>query len=153
MTKLRSEVREFMLAALQPLPSKPTPPDVRTVRLRMLLVAEEVFELLEACVPFGGRDARYFLDAKETVLRAIARAEVEPCLPMVADACADIDYVVEVARLTFGINGSPIAREVHRNNMSNMLGTTLDANGKVRKPAGWTLPDIAALLRKQGWEG
>jgi predicted HAD superfamily Cof-like phosphohydrolase len=71
-------------------------------------------------------------------------------LPAFADALADIDYVVEGARLEFGINGSPIADEVHRANMAK-LGGPKRADGKHMKPEGWTPPDVAGELVKQGW--
>ena len=32
-------------------------------------------------------------------------------------------------------------------------GGRKDEHGKTRKPAGWTPPDVAGELRKQGWEG
>jgi hypothetical protein len=33
------------------------------------------------------------------------------------------------------------------------VGGALDANGKFRKPPGWTPPDIERVLREQGWTG
>lgn len=71
-----------------------------------------------------------------------------------ADALADLDYVIEGTRLEFGINGAPIAAEVHRSNLSKLgpNGPMLREDGKILKPPGWTPPDIAGELRKQGWQ-
>jgi predicted HAD superfamily Cof-like phosphohydrolase len=62
---------------------------------------------------------------------------------------ADLDYVVEGTRLEFGIDGEPIAAEVHRANMAKTEGPVAP-DGKRLKPPGWTPPDIAGVLRKQG---
>ncbi len=69
-----------------------------------------------------------------------------------ADACGDLDYVIEGARLTLGINGKPVADEIHRTNLAKVGGPIRD-DGKRLKPEGWTPPDIAGELRKQGWTG
>ena len=145
-------VREFHTAFGCPAPSKPTvPPDDR-LRLRLRLVLEEVTELFDACAVCeeiagqlhgalieleSGGDGIFFKDEYDMV--------------KVADALADIDYVVEGMRLELGIDGEPIAAEVHRSNMAK-VGATQREDGKILKPPGWTPPDIEGELRKQGWE-
>lgn len=148
---IRAQVEEFQRATGMPVLDKPqVPPDER-VRLKLSLVLEESFELLESAASEEAVDRRNISDNKELVLGWIARLPLAVNLPEFADALADLDYVVEGARLEFGIDGAPIAAEVHR---ANMLKTTgpVRADGKRMKPEGWTPPDIAGELKKQGWE-
>ncbi len=150
MTKLREEVTEFHHAFGQEVRAQPGVPDERVVRLRARLILEESFEAVEALMPFT-----YCLfnmdEDKERLLEIIGegtRGRTDAVA--VADALADLDYVVEGTRLAFGIDGEPIAREVHRANMAK-LGAGNDEFGKKQKPAGWTPPDVERELVKQGW--
>ena len=67
----------------------------------------------------------------------------------VADALADIAYVVFGAALVHGIDLDSVLAEVHRSNMSK-LGADgqpiLRADGKVLKGPGYTLPDVASVI-------
>lgn len=145
---LREQVEEFHLAMGQPVLDHPQVPDSERVKLRLRLIAEEFFELLEAA------------GVEEAVLENIRRATLlvvevkDPSahsvdLVEVADALADLDYVVEGTRLEFGIDGAPIAQEVHRSNMAK-LGGKVREDGKILKPDDWTPPDILGKLREQG---
>ena len=146
MTTLRDQVVEFHAAMDQPIrPSPSMIPDER-VRLRAALIAEEFFETLEALFDDG-------LDidlAKRCVIEVVEGGRVRIDMPALADGLADLDYVVEGCRVEMGINGGPIAAEVHRANMTK-VGGPIAANGKRLKPPGWTPPDIEGELRKQGW--
>ena len=73
-------------------------------------------------------------------------------LPALVDGLADLDYVVEGTRIEFGVNGTPVADEVHAANMRKADGP-VDEHGKKRKPPGWVGPDIERVLREQGWRG
>jgi predicted HAD superfamily Cof-like phosphohydrolase len=73
---------------------------------------------------------------------------VDVDLPDFVDALGDIDYVIEGTRSVFGVDGAPIAAEIHRANMSKEP----NGWGKPAKPANWTPPDIEWELRRQGWE-
>lgn len=132
--------------------SRTTPglPDERTMRLRLRLVMEEAFELLAASVSRG--DAEYVASLLHDTFRAIDGAMLEPDLVEVADALADLDYVVAGTRLALGIPGQAVADEVHRANMAKAPGGVVlrDGRGKVRKPPGWTPPDVAAVLERHG---
>lgn len=148
-TKLSSQVATFMAMVNQDLPSKPTIPADNIVRLRLRLVLEEAFELVEACAsnPYS------ISDIKELccdTFNVINNMPIKVDLPEYADALADLDYVVDGGRAAFGINGEPIADAVHAANLAK-LGGPVDPNGKARKPAGWTPPDIHGELVKQGW--
>jgi predicted HAD superfamily Cof-like phosphohydrolase len=151
-TKLRDQVAEFHRAFGVPVLERPQVPPTERLRLRLRLVAEEFLELLEAS---GAPKFRVGL-AKTHIGWAIDDTPSEfrepPDIIGIADALADLDYVIEGTRLECGINGEPIADEVHRSNMAK-LGGTVRVDGKILKPAGWTAPDILGCLRAQGLGG
>lgn len=70
-------------------------------------------------------------------------------LVAVVTALGQLDQAVEVLRLMLGVDGGPIASEIHRAAMRKIKA------GKVRMatPDDWEPPDVAAELRKQGWSG
>ena len=145
---LRDQVTGFHRLLAQPILDTPRVPPPDRVNLRLRLIAVEFEELLGACG---------YVDS-ERLMRAVMRDIIEyggigtyVDLIGVADALADIDFVVEGTRLEFGINGEPIAAEVSRSNNAK-VGGVKSAGGKVQKPEGWTPPDIAGELLKQGWK-
>jgi predicted HAD superfamily Cof-like phosphohydrolase len=148
---LPAMVREFHEAAGAPVLEAPRVPGDDRVRLRLRLIVEECFEALEACgLDFAapGTD----MSLKSWLMHAIDNHPLCVDLPAFADACGDIDYVVAGTRLEFGINGAPIAAEIHAANMRK-FPTTVDERGKVLKSASWVGPDVAGRLREQGWTG
>ena len=147
MSSIRKQVLAFHEAANQPIREQPGVPDDRAIRRRLRLVTEEFFELLRACGLTVGHH-------ENEVLETINEKDFHPDVVALADACGDLDYVVEGTRQEFGIDGEPIAVEIHRSNMAKFgPGSHKREDGKVLKPPGWTPPDIAGELRKQGWEG
>jgi predicted HAD superfamily Cof-like phosphohydrolase len=150
---LREQVREFHIAMGVPADApRPTViPDER-VRLRARLIAEEFFETMEAMFD-DSVDAKrgYGLAYAAQIVRAVLdQSTVQIDMPALADGLADLDYVVEGTRLEFGLDGAPIAAEVHRANMAKVGGKKRE-DGKIEKPPGWQAPDIAGELKKQGW--
>jgi predicted HAD superfamily Cof-like phosphohydrolase len=160
---IRKQVEEFMIGAKQEIKSSPAVPDEKIVRLRAKLVMEEAFELIEALFELEqklnyderskllqGQGSDYAI-ARATIDKIIERNDLNVDMVEVADACGDIDYVVEGARLAFGINGKPIADEVQRTNMAKFgPGSWVrESDGKQMKPPGWEPPDIAKLLKDQ----
>ncbi len=121
------------------------PEDEKIIRLRASLIAEELFEVMKAF--FGDRQELHI--AKKLVGDAIATKIPRVSLPELADGFADLDYVVEGSRLAFGIDGDPVAAEVHRANMEK-VGGQVRSDGKILKPKQWTPPDIERVLREQG---
>jgi predicted HAD superfamily Cof-like phosphohydrolase len=128
------------------------------VRLRASLIAEEFFETLSAMFEVDSSENDYrnewgddFKDAGTDIESVIRNAKVKVDMVALADGLSDLDYVVEGTRLEFGIDGAPIAAEVHRSNLAK-VGGPLSASGKQLKPEGWTPPDIEGELRKQGWK-
>jgi predicted HAD superfamily Cof-like phosphohydrolase len=93
--------------------------------LYMSLVIEEYKELM---VAFGNRD-----------------------MVEIADACADLKWVIEGLELTLGIPQQAVWNEVARSNHAKIGAdgkVQKRADGKVQKPEGWTPPDIKSILKK-----
>jgi predicted HAD superfamily Cof-like phosphohydrolase len=136
----RNKLIEFHLAMDVPMLDKPTKPDEDRVRLRLSLIAEEFAEFCEAIGrPIDLPDFEASWNGSFDMVKA-------------ADALADMVYVIEGTNLEFGINGTRVLDVVHASNMAK-VGGPVRADGKRLKPDGWTPPDIAGELRKQGWEG
>jgi predicted HAD superfamily Cof-like phosphohydrolase len=72
----------------------------------------------------------------------------------IADALADIVYVVYGTALTYGIDLDSVLQEVHRSNMSKLAGDgkpLIREDGKVIKSDQYFPPDIASALGLQGY--
>jgi predicted HAD superfamily Cof-like phosphohydrolase len=124
---LAAAVAEFHRAFNLPMRQLPgTEIDYALARLRVALLEEEVSE---------------FVIASE-----------KGDLIGIADALADIVYVVYGTALTYGIDLDAALGEVHRSNMSKLGsdGTPLiRSDGKVLKSEHYFPPDIAAVLGRQ----
>ena len=147
---LAEQVSEFMDATGQRRRVHPSVPTDEEVRLRLRLVMEEAFELLDACTGSLSCEVK---GLELTVMHLIDQAPLRVDLVGVADALADIDYVVEGTRQCFGIDGEPIALEVHTSNMRKVCDGHVDEHGKFRKPDDWRPPDVEACLLYQGMKG
>jgi predicted HAD superfamily Cof-like phosphohydrolase len=142
---IREQVQEFHRGVVcKTDPTAPCVPSDAVVRLRAALIAEEFFETMTAMFALD------FVEEKEDTLRICDQSPIRVNMAELADGMADLDYVVEGTRLAFGIDGGPVAAEVHRANMTK-AGGPIAENGKRLKPPGFTPPDIDGVLRKQGW--
>jgi predicted HAD superfamily Cof-like phosphohydrolase len=104
--------------------STPGPVDPKTRDLRIALIKEELGELEEA----GDKQD----------------------LTKIADAIADLLYVVYGTAVSYGIDIEPIFQEVHRSNMSKGDPEIVRAsNGKILKSKNWTPPDLEPILKAQ----
>lgn len=119
-----ADVRAFHEATGTPALDRPAFPSFERVDLRASLVEEEMAELEAALI--------------------------ERSLPAVADAIADLIYVLIGTALEFGISLDRVWAEVQRSNMAKVDPATGKVrrreDGKVLKPEGWTPPDIAGAL-------
>lgn len=149
---IRDQVEEFHHVMGLPVGDKPEVPSTNRLRLRLNLIAEEFCELLEAVGVYGTDIA----DVKNEVSYALGRVnEASVNMVEVADALGDLDYVIEGMRLELGINGKPIADEIHRSNLSKVGPNGVverREDGKVIKGPNFSPPDIHGELVKQGWE-
>jgi predicted HAD superfamily Cof-like phosphohydrolase len=115
------DVLEFQRKFNQPIGRAPGLATIADAGFRLSLIHEELLELFAA-------------------VRECATNEI-------ADALADLVYVLIGTATTFGIDLRPVWAEVHRSNMAKEGGPTR-ADGKILKPEGWQPPDIAAALAK-----
>lgn len=124
MKQIMKDVAEFMRACDQPVLAVPTIPPLSRICLREGLIAEEFNEFM--------------------------KASEEGDLPAIADAIADLMYVLAGTALEYGIPLEAVWDEVQRSNMAKIdpeTGkVTKNEAGKVQKPPGWTPPDIARVL-------
>lgn len=143
------QVREFHTLCGDIDPVAPTIPPDKIVRLRLRLVLEEAFELFAASVSEDDEDTVESLWAETVVV--IDALRMNPNLVDVADACADLDYVVAGTRLAYGLPRKAIADEVHRSNMAKATNGVILRNekGKILKPKGWTPPNIAKAIGRE----
>lgn len=118
----------------------PQVPEEGELLAKLRLVVEECMELVYA----AGYDHE---DDELKRNRGFA-----PDLVQIAGSCAGIMSAVQGLALACGIHLPPVIDEVHRSDMAK-VGGQLDARGKFRRPGGWTPPDIAGVLREQGWAG
>ena len=150
-TKLARDVRAFMRKMGQPIASVPTTTIADDlVRMRLRLVVEEFVELLGAAVDERSVQHQWLAESLLIVVEVVNEMPLRIDLPELADACGDLDYVVEGLRATFGIDGAPIANAIHESNMAKQR-ENLRADGKILKGPDWKAPDIEGELRKQGW--
>jgi len=116
-------VREFMTTFGQKVEEQPTLSDLDTRALRIDLIKEEMFELIEAL-------------ADEDIVE-------------VADALTDILYVTYGAGHAFGIDLDACFSEVQRSNMSK-LGADgkpiYREDGKVMKGEGYSEPNLKPFV-------
>lgn len=104
------------------LPTKPTHPSYLVKELCIALIVEEYAELV----------------------KAMNRNDMTE----VADGIADLMYVTLYTANAYGLIMEPIFAEVQRSNMAKKGGPTR-SDGKLLKPADWTPPDIASIVRAQ----
>ena len=115
-------VREFMVACDQEVKTSPAFPDQDTMDLRLNLIEEEFDEL------------QWAVDNRDMV--------------EVADALADILYVVYGMGHSFGIDLDACFDEVQRSNMSKLVDgkAVKDEFGKVMKGSNFSEPDLSKWI-------
>ncbi len=102
---------------------RPSLPGASVHRLRTLLIEEELAEFRNA-------------------------GEAED-LVAVADALADLLYVVYGAATEYGIDLEPVFDEIHRANMTKDPRGGCRVDGKVMKGANYRAPDVRGVMESQ----
>ena len=124
MTDEQAMVREFHERFGAPVNSSPTWMGEHVHRLRVALIDEELAE---------------FRNAGET-----------HDLVEIADALADLLYVVYGAGVTYGIDLEPIFTEIHRSNMSKGDPEVVRRpDGKILKGDNYSPPNVRDLVEAQ----
>jgi predicted HAD superfamily Cof-like phosphohydrolase len=123
MNSQQQMVKEFHHMFGEFIRSSPGPVDEATRDLRIRLIREEMGEF--------------------------EKAAYDKNLVKIADALADLLYVIYGTGVSYGIDLEPIFREVHESNMTkgdpNVLRTT---NGKILKAKNWRPPDLQPILEE-----
>ena len=148
MNKLQRQVLEFHKLFNQPIEPVPTIPDRKTISSSVMLVIEEALEFVEGCM--GQIPEKAIIE--DLIRNVLNLRQPKPDLVQIADALGDLEYVLEGARLAFGIDGESVADAIHESNLKKVGGATREVGGggmKVGKPAQWTPPDIEGVLFKQ----
>lgn len=101
---------------------------------RPMLISERDYDLAKRLV--------------EEELREWADADTSGNLVEVADAIADLLYVVYRAGLAYGLPIDEVFAEVHRSNMTKFPNGEVirRADGKIQKPDSWEPPRIKEIL-------
>lgn len=130
---LHDQVLAFHKRFGQSIGKKPHVPDENTIRFRLSLIAEEFCELLDAA---NDPTMGCYIDEVREAIKKVLKYPAVVDLSDFVDAMADLDYVVEGTRITFGVDGTPIAAEVQRANMSKLPSyvAAKDAHHGKREP-------------------
>ncbi len=142
---LRAQVREFHAVMGQPIGDVPRAPSPERVRLRLRLIAEEFFELLDACL----EDVSVNGDMHRHIDAAIDESAVNVDMVAVADAAGDTQYVLEGLMIEFGIDSGPVLAEIQKSNLTK-TGGGQRADGKIVKGPMFRKPDLHGVLVAQG---
>lgn len=146
MEQHQKNVKEFMLAAGQECPDKPTIPSPEDRVLRTRLLIEEVLET--------ARDLGVTITLNREIISSADSFEYsasnEVDLVGVSDGISDIAYVNAGLANCIGVDMEEIDKVVHESNMAKFgEGGYRDENGKWRKPPNWQAPDIKSIIEKQ----
>lgn len=120
MKQAQQQVKEFMLKAEQICPDNPVDSNWSLQEFRASLIQEELDEYL---------DADFNIE--------------------IADAIADLLYVVIGTAVAHGIDIEPIFNEVHRSNMSKFIDGYKREDGKWIKGPSYSPANLEPLIQKQ----
>lgn len=128
------KVEQFMHAGNQDTPDTPQAPDAGTAWLRMNMLISEVNEYKEAksaCTYTGLNLGKDRTESQQNALVSMA------------DALADMVYVIYGTAATYGIDLDRVLDVVHDANMRKLVDGRVvkDEHGKITKPDGWTPPE------------
>ena len=114
---------------------------------------DDVKVFMEACdqveTGFGAQAALYMRLIREEFDELMEGYEGRDIIE-IADACADLKWVIEGLEHTLNIPQQEVWDEVARSNLKKIdpiTGKVLKReDGKVMKPEGWTPPDIKSIF-------
>jgi predicted HAD superfamily Cof-like phosphohydrolase len=147
MKSMQDCVRDFHVA--NGYPTSPAPIELRDAELRANLMAEEPIETVVALVGPARAQTVVIGQLHKAIEKAARRGQREPSLLETIDGCMDSFYVTFGTMETLGFTAAETMmffEEVHRANMTKPRER--DEGGKVKKPEGWSPPDIAGVLQR-----
>jgi predicted HAD superfamily Cof-like phosphohydrolase len=141
----QADVIQFMKAAGQDVPGRPTMPNMKTRKLRVKLIAEE---LLELCSAFNIRlDINAELPVEDQVQISELNSESDRTYLVEAyDAVIDLMVVTVGAGITIGCDLQPGWKEVHRSNMSKFIDGHRREDGKWMKGPSYSPAQLGPII-------
>lgn len=130
----QAQVRHFMHRAGQATPAIPTLPPMDEAVLRYKLIYEELQE--------------FSLALNRINMAGVVYSELDLLTDM-ADALADLLYVVLGSGVALGIDLDDVFQEVHRSNMTKFIDGHRRADGKYVKGPSYTPANIRSVLSQQ----
>lgn len=98
-----------------------------------------------------GPQAELYVDLIVEEFKELMQAYGNRDIVEIADACADLKWVIEGLEHTLHIPQQKVWDEVARSNLAKISSdgkVHKREDGKVLKPEGWTPPDIKSILKK-----
>jgi predicted HAD superfamily Cof-like phosphohydrolase len=114
---------------------------------------EDVKVFMEACEQTEtgfGKQSELYMELITEEFQELIEAFLAKDMVEIADACADLKWVIEGLEHTLNIPQQEVWDEVARSNLQKVdpiTGKVLKReDGKVLKPEGWTPPDIKSIF-------
>lgn len=118
-----------------------------------VLPPEEVVELREKLIREESEEFSLASNKIEMIRADREPFDIAPHQVEIADALADLLYVVFGAAIAYGLPIEEIFTEVHRSNMTkSMLKDEKSIKGKTIKGPDWEPPNIKKILELHGWK-
>ncbi len=147
----QQRIEKFMKGAGQFLPFVPTKPDQETLLLRARLITEEWLETMQAMgfkLSFKTNPTNS-LAAVDDISFAYWDKQFD--MVGVVDGIADLSVVSVGTLSAMGVADAAVLEIVDKNNISKLNGGYRGAHGKFIKPPNHKAPDIANVLKEQGY--
>ena len=120
----------------------------RKMRERVEFLLEELEELATA----AGLEIVSLAGVGRDRLAVLERADIDPDLPLQADALVDLVYVAKGTAVSMGLPWTELWDDVHRANMAKQPGETKRRHRvDCVKPPGWAPPRTADILAGAGY--
>lgn len=132
--------------------NKPTIPEEKDIELRSNLIAEEFLEFMDASGYYFSQIALKSENDYNSGITHIYTKDYDKKVDIIgiADAIADLLYVVYGAAVTYGLDAEMLFNEVHRSNLTKVWedGTIhrREEDGKILKPPTYSKADIQKCL-------
>lgn len=115
---------------------------------------DDVKVFMDACDQNGrdfGKQSELYVDLIVEEFKELMAAYGNRDIVEIADACADLKWVIEGLEHTLNIPQQEVWNEVSRSNLSKISSTgkvIKREDGKVLKPEGWSPPNIKAIIKR-----